>query len=77
VYFNPGTAHDVVQALNARDGSYRWTFTIRTGGPGMGVADPPGLAAAPGYVYVTFDRPVLPAGWRRRQGVEPPFPVHY
>jgi outer membrane protein assembly factor BamB len=56
VYFDPGTAHDVVQALNARDGSYRWTFTIRSGGSGMGVADPPGLAAAPGYVYVTFDR---------------------
>lgn len=56
VYFNPGTAHDVVQALNARDGSYLWAFTVRAGGPGMDVADPPGLAAAPGYVYATFDR---------------------
>ena len=48
VYFNPGTAHDVVQALNARDGSYRWTFTIRTGGARHGRCRSPGHGGGPG-----------------------------
>ena len=56
VYFNPGTARDMVQALNAGDGSHMWTFTVRTGVRGMGFADPPGLAAGQGYVYVAVDR---------------------
>ena len=56
VYFNPETARDVVQALNARDGSHMWTFSVRTGLRNEGVADPPGLAAGQGYVYVAADR---------------------
>jgi outer membrane protein assembly factor BamB len=56
VYFNQGTARDMVQALNARDGSHMWTFTVRTGVRGMGFANPPGLAAGQGYVYVAVDR---------------------
>jgi hypothetical protein len=46
----------VVQALNARDGSHMWTFTVRAGVCGMGFADPPGLAAGQGCVYVAVDR---------------------
>jgi outer membrane protein assembly factor BamB len=49
-------AREVFQALNARDGSHRWTFTVRTGVRGMGVVDPPGLAVGPGYVYAGVDR---------------------
>ena len=56
VYFNPETARDVVQALNARDGIRMWTFSVRTGLRNEGVADPPGLAAGQGYVYVAADR---------------------
>ena len=60
VNVNPSTAHEVVQALAARDGSRMWTFTVRTGLPpgviGVASANPPGLAAGPGYVYVMIDR---------------------
>jgi outer membrane protein assembly factor BamB len=56
VYFNPSTARDTVQALNARDGSQMWTFTVRTGVAGKAYNDPPGLAAGQGYVYVALDR---------------------
>jgi outer membrane protein assembly factor BamB len=60
VNVNPSTAHEVVQALAARDGSRRWTFTVRTGLPpgviGVASANPPGLAAGPGYVYAMIDR---------------------
>jgi outer membrane protein assembly factor BamB len=49
-------AREVVQALDARDGCHLWTFTVRTGVRGMGVVDPPGLAASHDCVYVTIDR---------------------
>ena len=56
VYLNPSTARDMVQVLNARDGSHKWTFSVRTGLRNEGVVDPPGLAAGQGYVYVAVDR---------------------
>jgi outer membrane protein assembly factor BamB len=56
VYFNPSTSRDMVQALNARDGSHMWSFTVRTGVRGMAFNDPPGLAASQGCVYVAVDR---------------------
>ena len=43
-------ARGVVQALNARDGSHMWTYTVRMGRPGTVVSDPPGMAAGQGYV---------------------------
>src|ERR1700678_1247651 len=56
VYLNPSTSRDMVQALNARDGSHMWSFTVRTGARGMAFNDPPGLAASQGCVYVAVDR---------------------
>ena len=43
-------ARGVLQALNARDGSHMWTYTVGMGRPGTVVSDPPGLAAGQGYV---------------------------
>jgi outer membrane protein assembly factor BamB len=56
VDWTASSALETVQALDARDGSHMWTFTVRTGVRGMGFADPPGLAAGHGYVYVAVDR---------------------
>jgi hypothetical protein len=39
----PVGSHDVVQALNASDGTRRWTFTARIGRPGTSAVDPPVL----------------------------------
>jgi outer membrane protein assembly factor BamB len=40
----------VLQALTARDGSHRWTYTVPMGGRGTVLSDPPGMAAGEGYV---------------------------
>jgi outer membrane protein assembly factor BamB len=47
---------DVVQALNASDGTRRWTFTARIGLPGTSAVDPPGVAVSAGRVYVAVNR---------------------
>lgn len=47
---------DVVQALNASDGTRRWTFTARVGAPGTSAVDPPGVAVSGGRVYVAVNR---------------------
>jgi outer membrane protein assembly factor BamB len=49
VYWTPH-ARGVLQALNARDGSRRWAYTVPMGRPGTVYSDPPGMAAGPGYV---------------------------
>jgi outer membrane protein assembly factor BamB len=45
----------MVQTLNARDGSHRWTFTARIG-LNISAADPPGVAVSQGRVYAAADR---------------------
>jgi outer membrane protein assembly factor BamB len=52
----PVGGHDVVQALNASDGTRRWTFTARIGLPGTSAVDPPGMAVSGGRVYVAVNR---------------------
>jgi outer membrane protein assembly factor BamB len=47
---------DAVQALNASDGTRRWTFTARVGLPGTSAVDPPGVAVSAGRVYVAVNR---------------------
>jgi outer membrane protein assembly factor BamB len=47
---------DVVQALNAHDGSHRWTFAVRVGLRGTSAVDPVGVAAAGSRVYVAVNR---------------------
>ena len=63
---------DVVQALNASDGTRRWTFTARVGVPGTSAVDPPGVAvSAAGSMWLSILS--RPAGQRRRETVDRPF----
>ena len=43
-------ARGVVQALDARDGSDMWAYTVPMGRPGTVISDPPGMAAGQGHV---------------------------
>ena len=54
VYWTP-SAYEMVQALNARDGSHMWTLTVPAGGRGESYLDPPNVAVSGGRVYAALD----------------------